>query len=108
MRSSFFAGGVLSSLLLMASCTGVPLTIDSSPLRQGETALGPAEGKATGIMLFQFIPIGQNTRFQTAYERALKSVPGATRLTDVKITENWFWAYVLNGYSTTIQGTGVK
>jgi len=108
MRALFCLRIVLATTLLMASCTGVPLAIDGGPLRPGETVLGPAAGKGTGIMLFQLIPIGQNTRFQTAYERALKSVPGATRLADVQIAENWFWAYVLNGYTTTVKGTAVK
>lgn len=107
MRRSRLAGTILLSAVL-TSCVGVPLAVDGGPIRQGETALGQVEGKGTGIMLFQLIPIGQNTRFQTAYDRALKSVPGATRIADLKISENWFWAWVLNGYTTTIQGTAVK
>lgn len=69
--------------------------------------LGQGTGKATGIMLFQFIPINQNERFRTAYDRAVAS-KGGTRLLDPKIEESWFWAYLLNGYVTTVSGTVVK
>jgi hypothetical protein len=57
--------------------------------------------------LFGFIPINQNERFQSAYDRALQS-KGATRLVDPTIKERWFWAWVLNGYSFTVSGTAVK
>ncbi|MGA2332478.1 MAG: hypothetical protein ABSG75_12020 [Syntrophales bacterium] len=69
--------------------------------------LGEGEGEATGIMLFQFIPIGQNDRFELAYERAVKS-KGGDRLIDPVITEKWFWAWILNGYTTKVKGTVVK
>lgn len=108
MKKSFLMGALSCVAVLSTSCVGVPLAVDGGPIRPGETAIGQAEGKGTGIMLFQIIPIGQNTRGQTAYDRALASVPGAKRIADLKITESWFWAYVLNGYTTTIQGTAVK
>jgi hypothetical protein len=69
--------------------------------------LGEGEGEATGIMLFQVIPIGQNDRFELAYERAVKS-KGGDRLIDPVITEKWFWAWILNGYTTKVKGTVVK
>jgi hypothetical protein len=81
----------------LVGCTSTALKIPGAPIQADEKALGEARGKATGIMLFQLIPIGQNTRFEAAYARALASQPGATRLTDVTIREKWFWAWVLNG-----------
>ncbi|MCE9634206.1 MAG: hypothetical protein K8T90_00745 [Planctomycetes bacterium] len=98
---------VLALMGLATACQGVPLQTDS-PVQSGETVIGEVEGSSTGIMLLGFIPIGQNQRFQVAYDRALAGAPGATRLANVRISENWFWAYVLNGYSTTIHGTAVK
>jgi hypothetical protein len=59
-------------------------------------------------MLFQVIPIGQNSRFVEAYKQALAKHPGATRIADMTISEQWFWAYILNGYVTRIQGTAVS
>jgi hypothetical protein len=69
--------------------------------------LGEGEGEASGIMLFQLIPIGQNDRFELAYERAVKS-KGGDRLIDPVIRENWAWLYICNVYTTRIKGTVVK
>ncbi len=102
------AFAVCVPVLLLASCIGEPLKVDGGPPVRGETILADTEGSGTGIMLFNFIPIGQNERFRVAYDRALKRVPGATRLANVTISENWFWAYILNGYTTKVRGTAVK
>jgi hypothetical protein len=98
----------LALLFLLLGCTGVPLKIPTEPLRQSEQSLGPVEGSAVGIMLFNVFPIGQNGRFGAAYAKALAQHEGATRLIDMEIQENWFWAYILNGYSFTVRGTAVK
>jgi hypothetical protein len=69
--------------------------------------LGEGEGSSTGIMLFQFIPIGQNDRFERAYYYAVES-KGGDALMNVVVTEDWFWAWLLNGYKTTVRGTVIK
>jgi hypothetical protein len=69
--------------------------------------LGEGKGEATGLMLFQFIPIGQNQRYVRAYDAAVKS-KGGDALIDPVIEENWFWAYILNGYQTRVSGTVIK
>jgi hypothetical protein len=91
-------------------CASDPLkisTLQNKTPDKDYQVLGPAEGGAAGIMLFNLIPIGQNSRFERAYEEAVKS-KGGDRLIDPVITENWFWAVVLNGYVTKISGTVVK
>ena len=108
MSKSFFALAAGVSLILMTACVSQPLQLDGGPPRQGETTLGEAVGESTGLMLFQVIPIGQNERFRVAYEEALKKHPGATRIANATIIENWFWAYILNGYTTKISGVAVK
>ncbi|KAB0665080.1 hypothetical protein F6V25_10675 [Oryzomonas japonica] len=89
---------------------GVPLNL-STPLNKIEgkdyVVLGEGEGTSTGIMLFNFIPINQNDRFKNAYDEAVAS-KGGTRLINPVIEENWFLAYVLNGYRTKVTGTVVK
>ena len=95
-------------LLAITACSGVPLRIPTLPIQSNEEVIGQVSGKATGIMLFQFIPIGQNDRFAKAYQRALLSATGATRIVDVTIEENWFWAWILNGYSFHLTGTAVR
>jgi hypothetical protein len=97
-------------LVVNLGCSSAPLRVPTPnsmvPNRDYEI-LGEGEGEATGIMLFQFIPIGQNDRFELAYERAVKS-KGGDRLIDPVITEKWFWAWILNGYTTKVKGTVVK
>ena len=91
-------------------CASNPLEISTLQNKTSDKdyrVLGPGEGGAVGIMLFGFIPIGQNTRFERAYEEAVKS-KGGDRLIDPVITENWFWGMILNGYITKISGTVVK
>jgi hypothetical protein len=97
-------------LAVNLGCSSAPLRVptpNSMVPEKDFVVLGEGEGEATGIMLFQFIPIGQNDRFELAYERAVKS-KGGDRLIDPVITEKWFWAWILNGYTTKVKGTVVK
>lgn len=94
-------------VLLAAACHSAPLSIRTDPIGPNERSLGEVEGKATGLMLFQVVPLGQNTRFESAYAAALKKAPGATRIVNPVVSESWFWAWVLNGYSFSVRGTAV-
>ena len=107
-RSNRRVLGLMVMVLVLAGCSGIPLRIPGEGIAPGEESMGPVTGEATGVMLFQCIPIGQNDRFQSAYQRALMSAPGATRLVDVTIQEDWFWAWVLNGYQFKLTGTAVR
>jgi hypothetical protein len=93
-------------VFLLSACSAVPLHIPALENREYEV-LGEAEGTATGIMLFQFIPIGQNGRYQNAYRTAVESKGGDALLEPV-IEERWFWAWLLNGYVTTVKGTVIR
>jgi hypothetical protein len=99
---------VLSVFLLMttAACQSTPLRLPSASIGPNEKSLGQTEGSSTGIMLLGFIPIIQNTRFENAYMEAVQK-GGGTRLTDITVSEKWFWALVLNGYIFSVQGTAV-
>jgi len=59
-----------------------------------------------GLMILGLIPVKQNERFVDAYNQAAAKA-GGTRLTDVTISERWWWGYVLNGYVFKVQGTAV-
>ncbi len=96
---------VIAIVLFMFGCSSVPMRIPAVGTEY--EVLGEGEGSATGIMLFQFIPIGQNDRFERAYHYAVES-KGGDALMDSVVTENWFWAYILNGYTTTVKGTVIK
>lgn len=94
--------------LLAAGCVSQPLVLPTAAdTSKGYTVVGQGEGHATGLMLFDIIPIGQNERFVKAYDAAVKSQNGDA-LIDVTIQENWFWGYVLDGYSTKVTGTVIK
>jgi hypothetical protein len=93
-------------LAFMTACVSTPLTFPTAPIGPNEKALGKTEATSTGIMLFGFIPINQNTRFEDAMREAAAKA-GGTRLTDVTISEQWFWAFVLDGFIFKVQGTAV-
>jgi hypothetical protein len=96
------------AVLLTIGCASAPLQIyDVREPSQSYEVLGEGQGTAVGIMLFGLIPIRQNSRFVRAYDAAVAS-QGGDRVVNPEISERWFWAYVLNGYITTVKGTVVK
>lgn len=80
------------------ACVSERVAFPTSPVRASEQIVGRVEGVAGGFMLFGFVPIGQNDRFQRAYVNAMQQAPSGSRLVNVQCWENWYWAYVGNGY----------
>ncbi|MBH0176498.1 MAG: hypothetical protein HP491_01185 [Nitrospira sp.] len=101
-------GVCLGIVLLMATaaCQSTQVKIPTAPVGPNEKSMGPTDGESVGMMVLGFIPINQNERFENAYKQAVQKA-GATRLTDITISERWWWAYVLNGYVFKVQGTAV-
>ena len=92
------------------ACASNPLkisTLQNKAPDKDYKIMGQGEGGSVGIMLFNLIPIGQNERFERAYQEAVNS-KGGDRLIDPVIKETWFWGVILNGYITEISGTVVK
>jgi len=102
------AGLLLGVVLLIttAACHSTQVRIPTAPVGPNEKALGATEGESVGLLLFGFIPIKQNERFVNAYNQAVQKA-GGTRLTDVTISERWWWGYVIFGYVFKVQGTAV-
>jgi len=99
---------VTSALISLAiGCVGAPVKMPAGVQGSNYETLGEGEGRATGFMLMDFIPIGQNSRFQRAYDAAVNS-QGGDGLVDVQISERWFWGLVGDGFSTTVRGTVIK
>jgi len=95
---------LLVLLTLCAACTGHMAKIaPEPPSRYATTTTG--RGSACGVNLFGFIPIAVNSRAQRAYDAALRSARG-TGLTDVTVTERWYWAYVATVFCTDAAGLG--
>lgn len=92
--------------LTMTACQSAPLHFPADPIGPNEKVLGKTEATGVGIMLFGLIPIKQNTRFEDAMREAAARA-GGTRVTDVTISERWFWAAVLNGFIFKVEGTAV-
>ncbi|WP_081673709.1 hypothetical protein [Pseudomonas cremoricolorata] len=102
--SKSLAAGLFA--ITLAGCTGTPMTTphyDSSQY----TVLGHSEASATGLMLFGLFPIQQNTRFVRAQNAAIKA-KGGDALINTQVQEKWFWAWVMNGYTTTVSGDVIK
>lgn len=80
----------------------------SSQLESSQyTVIGHGEAQATGLLLFGMIPIQQNNRFVRAQNAAIQS-KGGDAMINTQVQENWFWAWVLTGYTTTVSGDVVK
>ena len=94
---------VLSSAI---GCVSPPVRMGPIPGRK-YTVVGKGEGRATGMLIEAFIPVMQNSRFQTAYNRAVSSA-GGDDIINLEISERWFWAYILQGFVTTIKGDVIK
>lgn len=107
MKKAIFLFALCMAILGIYGCAGVPLKLANQADEMKYDILGESEGSCIGIMLFQLIPINQNFRFQCAYNEAVSS-KGGDALINVEIQENWFWAYILNGYRTTVKGTVIK
>ena len=103
MKKLVFIGMLVA---VLAGCHSVPVRVPTV-LDKPYDVLGEGEGSGVGIMLFNFIPIGQNQRLERAYKDAIYSKNGDALINPV-ISERWFWAYVLNGYVTTVTGTVIK
>lgn len=99
--------GVLS-LTLLTGCTGQYYKIPTPPVDLSKyEVVGSGSETATGIMLFNLIPIQQNNKVERATQY-LMSTYGGDAVTDVTVRERWFWAWVLNGYKTDVQATVLR
>lgn len=105
MRIGFLSIAVFF-LLTSVACHSTQLRIPSEPVGPNERSVGISEGHSGGFMLFGFIPINQNNRFQSALNTAVAK-SGGTRLTDVVISERWFWTPAGDGFIFKVQGVGV-
>ena len=97
---------VVASLPLILGCSSVPHRMGALPSREYEV-VGRGKASAGGFMLFHFIPIRHNGKIQRAYSAAVRRSNGDD-LINPTISERWFWAYVGNGYRTTIEGDVIK
>ena len=76
--------------------------------------LGDAEGKECGHLLvtysslYNLVPIGMDTKLERAHAAALASVPGATGLVNVIVSESYFTYLLGNAHCVKIQGQAIR
>jgi hypothetical protein len=100
------------SLSALSACTSAPINVSPLPPAQYQV-LGKAEGKACGSLgalstAYYVIPMGLNGRMESAYQRALESVPGSTALINVSLNEDWTWWLIGTARCTTVTGDAIK
>ena len=105
MRLLTFLLGTMLFVSTMA-CHSSQVRIPGDPLGPNERSTGVADGHSAGFLLFGVIPINQNDRFQRAYTAAVQR-SGSSRITDIAISERWFWTPVGDGFVFHVQGIGV-
>lgn len=109
------ARSIVLCCLLVVMCGGCSTGVVSvmPKLPEKYEKLGPAKGSACGSMLigptaYNFIPVLLNSRLEDAYKDALQSVPGARALTDVTISEDWYWWVIGSAHCTRISGEAIR
>lgn len=102
----------LAIAIFLQGCASDPVNIAKMPPDQYEY-LGRAEGSACGMLglvhpNIQFFPFALNSRVERAYNRAIKSVPGAASLINVTIDESWYWWILGTGRCVTVSGDAIR
>ena len=109
---TIFTGIIFIFGVSIIGCASDFTTIAPMPPKKYEK-LGHVSGKATGSLgilgtAYYFIPMGINSRVESAYDNALKSAPGATALIDVTYEESWVWWVIGTARTVTISGEAIK
>ena len=101
-----FAAGVLALALVAGTqaCQSTPVRFAAPQTPASGDQGRTVSGAACGFQLLLLIPLGINSRQARAYEALQQNASGAA-LTDVKVRERWFYAYVGTGYCTELTAT---
>lgn len=106
------AGFVAGTAILLSGCASGFATVSPQPPEKYEK-LGRATGSACGSLMvlataYNFIPVMLNSRVERAYAEAVASVPGATGLVGVTISEDWYWWVLGTARCVTISGEAIR
>ena len=91
----------------LSGCAGKPITfksVDPKSYADVKDKGRTITASASGFQLLLLIPMGINTRHESAYGQLLAQANG-DYITDVKIEESWTYAFVGTVYTTTITAT---
>jgi hypothetical protein len=107
------AAAIIAAASLSLGCVSPMVMIAPEPPERYQV-LGDAEGKACGHLLFTYsslfnvLPIGMDTKLERARAAALASVPGATGLTNVIVSDSYFTYLAGNAHCVKIQGQAIR
>jgi hypothetical protein len=88
-----------------AGCVSTPVTFRTMTNQEFDAAKGRTiTADACGFQLFSVIPISINDRAYQAYQ-ALREQAGFDLMTDIKVQEKWYYAYVGTVYCTVLEAT---
>lgn len=108
--------GLISLMVLLlavvSGCSSGRVMITGAP-QENYQKLGHAQGSACGALgllgtAYYFIPIGLNSRYESAYNQAVASVPGAGGLIDVTLSEDWYWVLFATLRCVKVAGEAIK
>ncbi len=111
-KNLLFVAILLSMVIFSYGCSGPLQNVAPTPPATFEK-LGPATGQACGSLLlvstaYYFIPVLLNSRVTRAYDSAVASVPDATGLVDVTISEYWVWWVIGTARCYTVTGEAIR
>jgi hypothetical protein len=96
---------LLVSAVLGAGCVGTAVQFADPPMDKLDLSRGTSVmGAASGLSLFECIPIGINQRHARAYDRMQRKVP-YQHLTNITVQDSWKWAFIGYKYSTIMRAT---
>lgn len=87
---------------VVCGCAGIPVHFADAPIEKLDLSRGrEVKAIASGLLLFDIIPIGINDRQVCAYEK-LKEEAGNDYLTDIKIQDVWKFVIIGHKYVTIL------
>jgi hypothetical protein len=98
--------------VVFSGCSSKEVVLEKVPPKNYEV-LGKAEGVGNGSLgllgtAYYFVPMGLNTRVESAYDEAQASVSGSSGLINVTLQEDWFWWVIGTNRKVTISGDAIK
>jgi hypothetical protein len=91
--------------IAIAGCTGTPVTFKTLTDQHYDMNKGRTiTASACDIQLLLIIPIKTKSRLAAAYEELMQKA-GQDAVTDIKIQESWYYAYLGTIYCTDLQAT---
>jgi len=106
MKKGLYLLQVTLLILSLAStgCTGAPVRFQALGENKYDTTKGKAvTGSACGFQLLLVLPININSQHQRAYDELLNDAGTGYYVTDIKVQEKWWYAFVGTVYCTNLE-----